>query len=289
MKIIRRNAIISAAVTPVEALSLAQIPAPPVAPTLATAKVKRTNTDDQVNGEALAGKLADLIARHDVAYPAFTAAKVAVDLCEVKRGPRYDGLATILRECNDELGKVDRSIAKLGGQARSIGSGDPDVAQMFRSAQDSQRGKGDNASEVWGAAFIGGWVAKRSAHDPSQAPKLYRLVVEIVGEETRYASYATSVAAEWAGVRWLTLKTDAPEQMTVRVETLDPATIGVKGEKPQPIASLSYVLTPDAARAKMATIIRRANLSGAYHEKKTRGSLGNRMRVKNYVATFSGG
>lgn len=276
MKIIRRNVAIAAAVTPEVATEiLAAIPATiapvvPEAPESATVpKAKRgrkpkaesaeaSQAENQSEGEKLSNALENLVNDSDMA-------------------PK----------------ERDAKIIKIGKAARAL-MPDPDASAMEQRARASQHGLDiDTATTHWSAAFLTGWTAKRVSHDGESKPKPYRLVVDIPGidgsePEHHEQRYENTVAAEWAAARWMTVKVDCGDLVRCRIETLDLTATVEKGQPIPAIAALSYDVTFDSGRATMARAIRRAKLAPPCWVRKTKGGPFG-TKVKNYVATFSGG
>ncbi len=189
----------------------------------------------------------------------------------------------------------DAKLVKIGKAARAL-MPDPDSSAMEQRARASQHGLDvDTATTHWSAAFLTGWVARRVEHSGETAKKPYRLTVEIpadptVGREAERHEqrYENSVAAEWAAARWMTVKTDIGDQVRCRIETLDLTATVEKGQPIPAIEALSYDVTFDSGRATMARAIRRAKLAPPCWVRKTKGGPFG-TKVKNYVATFSGG
>lgn len=197
-------------------------------------------------------------------------------------------------EDKDLQKSLDRKIQRIGKEARAL-MPDADCDAMFCRAKETQRAlDSDSASSHWSAAFITGWIQKTNQKTGS-APKGYRLVVDIPASPNgdreavhHEQTYPTSVAAEWAAVRWMTVKSDIGHLVVCRIETLDLETPREKGQKPAAIESLSYVLTYVRARELMGHVERRLKRPPVILEKKTKGGPFG-VKVKNYVATFSGG
>lgn len=270
MKIIRRNTHVIAALATEAIAKEIQGQIAPKPKKEKVEKVRAEKSRDMYPGEELSYKLNQLI--------------------EDSENAKAEGTS----ESDDQKAR-DRKIQKIGREARAL-MPDADCDAMFHRAKSAQRDlDSDSASTHWSAAFITGWVQKKVLKSGDNVPKVYRLVVDIPGSpdgsreaEHHEQSYETSLAAEWAAVRWMTVKTDIGHLVVCRIETLDRETMGIPGQKPVAIESLSYVLTYERARLLMSNVDRRLKRPPVIWEKKTKGGPFG-VKVKNYVATFSGG
>lgn len=218
--------------------------------------------------------------------------------------------------------KMQAACFALGKLARDIGSGDPDVQAALSKARTDQAQSrvtffdDTDLFNRWSTYFWGGFTARRTQH--GEGPCLpYRLAVTIVSPrdgksggdiEEHAASYATFGAAEHSAMRWWVLKSETGQHGNMRVEItrLETETIGgrralvkVPNEEGKMVPVVSkrrdgsddvFVITKQSAAARYENVRRCAERKPTMFAPKTSGkTLGFGVKVKNYVATFSGG
>lgn len=175
----------------------------------------------------------------------------------------------------------------LGKKAKQIGTADPDVQAALQAAQKNQiESIPATESEFldtqaiifdsWGAAFMGGFMAKVATKGEA-TPKGYLLKVSIpeykngidkVEAVEKTQKFEKFGDAERAANRWWVVKSEQSDhaRMSVVIETLDLEASEAAGEDVC-IPGLTYVVTREAAAAKMETQRRREKAEAALASK----------------------